>query len=188
MLPRLSLALPLAALLAGCTCAQNTAGPDSRSTPAPRAAAPATDAHRAALLDRIKQLEGEWEGKTPEGGAGRTVFAVSSNGSVVREIMLVGEPHEMTNVYHMDGPDLIMTHYCAIGNQPRLRAKAPKDGESIDLKFDSVTNLAAPDGMYMGRLTLTILDPDHLRQEWRSYHAGVEDPSHLAVFDLKRKK
>lgn len=29
----------------------------------------------------------------------------------------------MTSVYHLDGADLRMTHYCAAGNQPRLRAE-----------------------------------------------------------------
>src|SRR2546421_11290186 len=107
-------ALSLVALIALAGCA---------STAAPHAATPATDAQRAALLDRVKQLQGTWE-MTDDKGKNQvaSVFAVSSNGSVVREIMFPGGPHEMTNVYHMDGPTMVMTHYCAMGNQPRLRA------------------------------------------------------------------
>ena len=29
-------------------------------------------------------------------------------------------------VYHMDGPDLVMTHYCAAGNQPTMKFKPGK--------------------------------------------------------------
>ena len=42
--------------------------------------------------------------------------------------------------------------------------------------------------MYMGHLTLTIVDKDHIRQDWQSYKAGKEDPSHHVVFDLRRVK
>ena len=34
-----------------------------------------------------------------------------------------GTGHAMTTVYHLDGRDLVLTHYCMGGNQPRMRAK-----------------------------------------------------------------
>src|SRR5262249_8542890 len=106
-------------------------------------------------------------------------------GSAVREVMFPGQPEEMTNVYHMDGPTMVMTHYCAIGNQPRLRAKPGVPGQ-IALKFDSVSNMTSPDQMYMGELRLVMTDNNHLREEWRHFkHGKVEgDP---AIFELTRK-
>ncbi|MEZ6019293.1 MAG: hypothetical protein R3F17_04090 [Planctomycetota bacterium] len=42
----------------------------------------------------------------------------------MREIMFPGQPFEMTNVYRLDGNDLCVTHFCAVGNQPQMRATA----------------------------------------------------------------
>jgi len=59
-------------------------------------------AQREALLTAIQSLEGRW--KDPE--IGETVLEVTSGGSVVRETMFPGQPHEMTNMYSLDLNDL----------------------------------------------------------------------------------
>ncbi|MSR64056.1 MAG: hypothetical protein EXS08_16665 [Planctomycetes bacterium] len=148
----------------------------------------ATPAQTALLFDQVKALEGNWE-MTDEQGQGQvaSVFALSSNGSVVREIMFPGTPSEMTNVYHMDGPTLVMTHYCAEGNQPRMRACTAEQG-TIAFRFDSVTNLTEPHAEYMGELTLVRVDADTLRAEWKSMQDGKVVPDHSPVFTLTRKK
>ena len=108
-----------AAALAGWGCAgpAKTAGAAS-----PAVVSKASDAEAAELLGRVKTLDGEWEMTGPDGEKGYAVFKTMAAGSAVREIMFPGTAHEMTNVYHMDGPSLIVTHYCAAGNQPRMRA------------------------------------------------------------------
>lgn len=170
--------LALAALiLAGC---------NSSGRPVAATVAPPTEADRAALLDRIKTLQGEWVGDGPDGGTSTTVIAVSSNGSAVREIMFPGTAHEMTNMYHMDGRSLLMTHYCAAGNQPRMRARAGGDPSVIRFEFDGVSNHTAADEAYMGSMVLSFVDADHIRQEWTSYQNG--EVAHTAVFDLARKR
>jgi hypothetical protein len=166
-------------LLAGCAGNKNST---------PTTVAPATEAQKAVLLERVKQLRGTWEMVDEHGKpAGQIVYAVSSNGSAVREVMFPGSDEEMTNVYHMDGPTLVMTHYCAAGNQPRMRAAPGGPADPIDLRFDGVSNLRQADEMYMGRMKLTIADRDHIRQEWWSYRSGKEDLAHHVAFDLKRK-
>lgn len=140
-----------------------------------------------AMLDALKRLAGEWtmvdeKGETVTG----SVFAVSSNGHVVREVMFPGTDHEMTNVYHLDGPSLLVTHYCAMGNQPRMRATGPGPHD-LDFRFDGVTNLAS-DQAYMGSLRLVIADPDHIEQHWKSYKNGAELADHAPVFKLTRKR
>lgn len=178
------LAVSVAALLAAAGCA-GPAAPDATLRTVP----PATEAQHAALLGRIKSLAGEWEMADQDAAPGpppAAVFTVSSNGSVVREIMFPGAAHEMTNVYHMDGPDLVMTHYCAVGNQPRLRAVAGGPPDELHFHTDSVTNLHDPNDTYMGRMTLLFLDQDRIRQVWRSYAGGklVDEPT---VIDLRRR-
>lgn len=149
--------------------------------------APASEAQRAELLDRVKTLAGEWEMTGPDGKPMlAAVFAVSANGSTVREIMFPGSEHEMTNMYHMDGPSLVMTHYCAMGNQPRLRATRAT-GNQIAFGFDSVTNKTAADQSYMGEMTVTFVDQNNIVQDWRSLKNGKPLEEH-AKFELTRKR
>ncbi|MGH7292567.1 MAG: hypothetical protein ACREJT_15215 [Myxococcota bacterium] len=149
----------------------------------------ATPAQKAALIDRVKSLAGTWE-STDEKGQTKiaSVYSVSSNGSVVRQIMLPGSNHEMTNMYHMDGPSMVMVHYCAMGNQPHLRAAATgSPADRIELKSDGVTKRTAADQPYMAQLTIIFKDADHIREEWRSYENGALG-SAATTFDLTRRK
>ncbi len=65
------------------------------------------------------------------------VFKLLSGGSAVRETMFPGTDHEMTNMYHLDGHDLVLTHYCAEGNQSRMRAKPGGKNNVLEFKFES---------------------------------------------------
>lgn len=139
-----------------------------------------------ALFESLKTLEGRWMMTDPEGATIlASVYEVSSNGSVVRETMFPGQTHEMTNLYHFDGASVVVTHYCAAGNQPRMRAVRKNPDGSIDFRFDSVTNLKTAGAEYMGGLKLVMPSPDRLEQHWTSYSKGKEVGEH-AVFELTR--
>jgi len=158
----------------------------SGCTSTPQASSSAADSARAsATFDRVKSLAGTWETIQDNGEVTTCVYEVTSNGSVVREIMFPGSKHEMTNMYTMDGADVVVTHYCAIGNQPRMRATGG-DPDRIAFKCVGVGNLAAPDQMYMGELTLVFVDADHIRQEWRTFKDG-KLADHDATFTLTRR-
>jgi len=101
-----------------------------------------------------------------------TEFKVTAAGSAVREIMFPGTAQEMTNVYCLDGNALAMTHYCAMGNQPRMRAAA-RVGNQIPFGMATVSDMESPDEMYMGELTLEFVDQDHMTEHWRTYVKGV---------------
>ncbi|MBL8765145.1 MAG: hypothetical protein JNM07_12840 [Phycisphaerae bacterium] len=142
-----------------------------------------------AAFERLKSLAGTWE-MADEKGQRQTasVFAVTANGSAVREIMFPGMPHEMTNVYHMDGPNLIVTHYCAGGNQPRMKA-TPADlaaDGSMRFGFDSISNLKDATGEYMAELTLKPSGTDKLTQEWNSMKEGKKTEHVVFAMDRKR--
>ncbi len=149
------------------------------------AVTPASTDQKAALLDRVKSLAGTWESKSPDGAASTHIFQVTSNGTTVREIMLPGTPHEMTNMYTMDGSQLLMTHYCAMGNQPHMKAAA-STGNSIAFKSTGVSNLTAPDQMYMGEMTIEFVDANHIKQHWQSLQNG-KPGDHDMTFELTRK-
>jgi len=173
------------AALSGCCC--NCDGDGDADT-----VTAATAAQQAALLDRVKALSGTWE-MVDEKGVTQTasVFTVTSNGSAVREVMFPGTQSEMTNMYTMDGADLVVTHYCAVGNQPHMRAKAGERGGQADriaLKFDGVSNRTALDQLYMGEMTLVFVDVDHIRQEWRAFTGNGALSDHSPAFELTRKR
>lgn len=170
--------IAFAILAAGCNATPQASTSSSTSS--------AGSERSSATFDRIKSLAGTWETVNSNGEVSTCVYEVSSAGSVVREIMFPGTQHEMTNMYTMDGSDVVVTHYCAIGNQPRMRAVGA-DADRIPFKSVGVNNLAGPDQMYMGELTLVFIDPNHIRQEWRTFKGGTL-ADHDTTFTLTRRQ
>src|SRR3989442_1101923 len=76
-------------------------------------------------LERIKKLAGTWVEADKDGKPTDKVVSVvkvTAGGSAVHETFFPGTPMEMVSVYHADKGDLVMTHYCVLGNQPRMKA------------------------------------------------------------------
>jgi hypothetical protein len=141
--------------------------------------------HKNAALERFKQLAGEWTGKGPHGEM-RIVYKVTSGGSAVMETIDPGTDHEMVSMIHADGPALLLTHYCMLGNQPHMKA-TPKPGDrKIAFQFVKVTNLKSDKDMYMRSATFTFVDKDTLKTEWSAFKDGKEKEK--MVMELKRKK
>ncbi len=140
----------LFALVAWTTAA--TAGP-------PRTQAPAA-------LDLLKQLTGTWEGSGPDGKAMRVSFKPVSEGTAVLETH-DGDGHSdtMITIYHVDGGDLVLTHYCSMGNAPRMRAKVKPGQKEIVFAYMDGTNIDK-DAAHMHKLVVRFEDADHLTQEW----------------------
>lgn len=144
-------------------------------------------AEATAAFERVKGLAGTWE-MTDDKGQKQTalVITVISGGSVVHETMMPGGEHEMVNVYHLDGPRVLVTHYCAMGNQPRMACRGIGADGSLTFAFDSVTNLGSADQEFMGSLTLRQPTPGQLVQEWQSLKLDGQKTEHVR-FELTRK-
>jgi len=153
-----------------------------RSTPAVVDADPE---HRELLLDAITALEGRWEGEPEEEGGETPVheFRVTSAGSAVQETMFPDTEHEMVNLYTLDGNALAMTHYCAGGNQPHMRA-ASVDGGRIAFRADGVSDLKSADEVHMAEMTLVLVDEDHIEQRWKALSG--DEVHHESTFVLHR--
>ena len=90
-------------------------------------------------FDAMKQLNGNWEGKI-DGKPLLVSFKVTAGGSaLMSEIHGMGE--DMVSMFHPDGERLLMTHYCAAGNQPRMQGTASPDGKTITFNFIDGTNI-----------------------------------------------
>ncbi|HKB15521.1 MAG TPA: hypothetical protein VKF62_05615 [Planctomycetota bacterium] len=153
------------------------------------ALAPAGDEpKKASPLDRIKALAGDWvrvgeDGKPTE----RIVssYKVTAAGTAVVETMLPGSNHEMVTVYHMDGENLMLTHYCAQGNQPRMKAKPGGPADRLEFSCAGGTNMKSEDDAHMHAVTIVFLGPDRLRSEWQYFDKGKNVET--AKFDVARK-
>lgn len=148
---------------------------------------PVDQQHRKELFQLVSALEGTWSCADSQGNLSTTRFDVTSGGSVVRETMFPGTPHEMTNMYALDGNALVMTHYCAGGNQPSMRARA-MEGNALDFDFESVRDLGGPDETYMGAMTMVFNADGTVEERWSGLKDGQVDPAHGMVFKLKRQR
>src|SRR4029079_10646896 len=84
------------------------------------AAAPAN-----ANFDKVKSLAGTWVAADKDGKPTDQVVSVinlTAGGTAIQETIFPGQAMEMVSVYTVDGPDFVMTHYCMLGNQPRMKA------------------------------------------------------------------
>lgn len=143
----------------------------------------------AARFEALKKLAGDWVQLAADGKPGTTIASsirVTAGGSVVQETLFPGTDHEMVTMYHLDGEALMLTHYCSLQNQPRMRAEPGKDAKQIKFKFTDGTNVLSKDAMRMDEATLTILNDNHIRAVWVS--TKEDKPCHTATFELVRKK
>src|SRR5262245_32313807 len=143
--------------------------------PATQPTAPA-----AAAYARFKALEGTWEGKSTKGWTERVTYTLIADGSCVLETseMLHGKDEEgmkMATVYHMDGQHLMLTHYCAAKNQPRMRAtEINDDGSEVLFTFLDGTNMPSRDTPHMDKARFKFVAADEIHEQWTFYSNGKE--------------
>ena len=106
----------------------------------------------------MKKLVGEWEGKTEKGRLIRVTFRLTAADTVLVETWTLGPQRESLTLYHMDNESLFATHYCPIGNQPRLRLQAPSDPELLKFEFVSATNLPKPEAAHQHQFEIEFID------------------------------
>ena len=136
-------------------------------------------------FDQVKTLAGEWETKTPDGKTALVSYRVLANGSSI--VSEINAPEDnMISVIHMDKDRLLLTHYCAAGNQPRMQGTASADGKVITFDFVDGTNILPSQNGHMRRLVITMADADHHSEDWT--FAGNDGKDMHERFELQRKK
>jgi hypothetical protein len=166
------------------TLSLTTYGDDKSQTKLP---APPTNA----ALEKMKKLTGTWlvadEDGKPTDQIG-SVIKVTAGGSAVHETLFPGQPQEMVSVYTVDGSDLIMTHYCVLGNQPRMKADPKSPANQIVFRFAGGTNLDPKKDKHMHEATLTIIDDDRLEVNGIGWENGGPAKDMCCGLKLVRKK
>jgi len=136
-------------------------------------------------LDKLKSLAGVWESKGNDSERVTVAYEVVSNGSAVMESIRHADAPDMITVYYINGDRLMMTHFCALGNQPRMKASVPA-GDIKELRFSYVdgTNMRKSD-THMHGLVMQFLSNTHVHAAWTVYEKGR--PTHEVVFELARR-
>lgn len=84
----------------------------------------------------LASLVGEWQGKDPDGKPMTVSYQWTGGGTSLVETMTKAQKPVMMTMYHGDNGGLMLTHYCKLGNQPRMRADRPEsDAKTLTLQL-----------------------------------------------------
>lgn len=103
----------------------------------------AAESHKGAeeAFRQLHSLVGSWEGKFEDGRSHSVSYRLTAGGSVLVETWTLAPGRESMTLYSMDGNNLIATHYCPQGNQPRLQFADGSDPGRLSFVFRDGTNL-----------------------------------------------
>jgi len=141
-------------------------------------------------FDLIKALVGDWQGsyewigKDRKGPMNAKYYLTGNGTAVVEDLIMEGSPN-MTTVYHLDGADLRATHYCAAGNQPRLKATSTDhNNKSVKFQMVDITNLSSPEAGHVRDLELRLTSANQITILFTFVGSGKESVERI---ELTRK-
>lgn len=162
-----------------------------QSSAAGSAGGPQAVVHDASsAFEFLKTLAGDWErssGDHQHGSKSRaTTFKLTAAGSSVLETIFPGDQSEMLTVYHMDGDDLLLTHYCALHNAPIMKFEKSNQPGEIKFIFLGGTNFDPKVDTHVHEGTFRIKDANTLETSFVTFSDGKADASTRGI--LKRKQ
>ena len=139
-----------------------------------------------AAFERLKALQGTWEGPEKNGQRATTSFELTGGGAVLIERYsnpaLPGGGH-MVSAYHLDGATLILTHYCIAKNQPTLKADR-FDAATGEIQFEFLrgANMPTENTGHMRRALYRLDDANHFTTAWEFFRDGKKTMTELETF------
>ncbi len=175
--------------------AGSTAAQSKKGQPKAVAGAPETIVYDAATaMAFLTSTSGEWEsasaqhahgGVAPGGSRGIVSVKTKAAGSAVVHTYAAGTPGEMETIFHMDGDQLLLTHYCALQNAPVLRfEKSNKPGE-LKFVFYGGTNFDPKVDAHLHESTFQIKDAGTVEQNSTVFANGKATPELHAILHRK---
>lgn len=144
----------------------------------------------SAEFTQLKTLVGTWSGSmTMDNGqeaAATTSYELTAGGSAILEKSFVGTPMEMITVYTDDAEGVLqMTHYCMLGNQPKLKLVKSKDNKLFfDLADDASIKVASETHMHSAVFEFN--GNNSFVQRWVKYENGkASDPLPMVLNRVK---
>ena len=161
------------AIIAGFLALTVGAGNASENPPG---AVPSTPELARATFERIKALQGDWDGKSTKGWEETLHYKTIAGGAFVLETSFDAHPGQaMATTYYLDGDKLMLTHYCMARNAPRLEATAYEDGgKTVVFTFVDGANIPTRDRGHMDKAVMRFEGPDRITSRWTWYENGSE--------------
>ena len=130
----------------------------------------------------FQRLSGTWIATEESSLPGAEVdYRLIGGGNVLLETALPGTEQETVTAIHRGGGDLLLTRYCALGNQPHMRAVAaepepaaeptPENRASVDFRCQGGANVRE-DELHMHRAVFTFVGEEHLQTAWTLVDGG----------------
>ena len=142
-------------------------------------------------LEKMKTLVGTWVAADKDGKPTDetvSVIKLTAGGSAIHETLFPGQPHEMVSIYTVDGQDLVMTHYCMLSNQPRMKAKTKSLDNKLNFEFAGGSNFDVKKDRHMHGAVLTFVDADHIQIDGVGWEDGKPSKEMCNAMKLVRKK
>jgi hypothetical protein len=166
--------------------AVSTAAQSKKGQPKAAAGAPETIVYDAeSAMAFLTTTAGDWvSGRdqhehgaaAPAGNRGVVSVKTKAAGSAVVHTYAQGTPGEMETIFHMDGDQLLLTHYCALQNAPVLRfVKTNKPGE-LKFEFKGGTNFDPKVDAHLHESTFQIKDKNTIEQSSTVFANGKANP------------
>jgi hypothetical protein len=143
--------------------------------PAPSADESTKGISAKAAFDILKSFAGKWQGTLQEKAKGpeaTVIYRTTANGSVVLESLFPGTDHEMLTAYHLDGDRLVLTHYCAMSNQPRMAMSQKSTSRELVFDFVGGSNLKPETDTHMHSGVIRITGKDSIECDWEIFQDG----------------
>ena len=142
-----------------------------------------------AAFARLKTLAGEWKASGSNcpyaEHDGKITYKVTAAGSTVMETFFPGSDHEMLSMYHLDGEDLVLTHYCAAGNQPRMKLdRQASTPDRLQFVFGGGTNFDPAKDMHIHSGEIKFVDSGKVEATWNAHDKGKKVMS--STFTMNR--
>ncbi|MBV9479584.1 MAG: hypothetical protein JO249_02380 [Acidobacteria bacterium] len=109
----------------------------------------------------FKSLNGRW--------------AIESNGKTLpiemryevgsKESIVIEQFGKELSVIYLDGENLLMTHFCNAGNQPRLRLKEGGQPGVLEFEMFDITNLKDASTPHVERIVYKVIDGSRMTLE-----------------------
>jgi hypothetical protein len=106
----------------------------------------------------FKGLQGRWSIRAGDKTLPfHVTYDLGSNSSVLTEAS-----GKELSVFYSDKGNLLMTHFCNRGNQPRLKLKASSAARRYEFEMFDITNLEDPSDDHVHTIIYEIPDPQHI--------------------------
>tara|TARA_R110000824_G_scaffold287042_1_gene475189 strand:- start:197 stop:700 length:504 start_codon:yes stop_codon:yes gene_type:complete len=132
-------------------------------------------------FEQMSTLAGHWKREGQDGSKFHIEFELTANNSVLVERWVSrGKTHSLT-LYHRDKADVVATHYCPQGNQPRMKMSTPDGAAKIVFDFWDATNLVNPTDNHQHSLSFDLSEPGRVTRAEIYLSSAGEEPSEMVL-------